>query len=339
MAVRSEVYDFGDLLTTTLPDIGADLADNITTSTMLLDYLNRQGNVKPWTGGRGLQEGLEYAFNESFMFYNGYEFLNTSPNEIMTTALFPIKQASIAVSISGLEQRMNRGKAAVIDLLETKINNARRSAKHYFAASVYSDGTGFNGKELLGLSALVSKTPNTGVVGGIDASDATNAWWRNVAINAATAARGPITKDNVQDYFNDMTLQLTRGNDGPNLIVVDNVIWSLYRASLTEMQRIESKTGDGEAGAGFPKLVYYGPGGKMDVVLDGGRGGNMPAKTAYFLNTDYLRLREDPGRRWTVVGGDRMNTNQDAITRLMLWAGGFTVTNRSMQGVLFDTTA
>lgn len=336
MAVRSEVYDFGDLLTTTLPEIGSDLADNITTSTMLLDYLQRQGNVKPWTGGRGIQEGLEYAFNESFMFYNGYEFLNTSPNEIMTTALFPIKQASIAVSISGLEQRMNRGKAAVIDLLETKIGNARRSAKNYFAASVYSDGTGYNGKELMGLAALVSKTPATGTVGGIDAAE--NEWWQNIAVDAADDDLGPITKDNVQAYFNKMTLLLTRGNEGPDLIVVDNIIWSLYRESLTEIQRINSTDGNTTAGAGFPKLVYYGPGGKMDVVLDGGRGGNMPEKTAYFLNTSYLRLREDPGRRWTVVGGDRMNTNQDAITRLMLWAGGMTVTNRSMQGVLFDTT-
>ncbi len=47
---------------------------------------------------------------------------------------------------------------------------------------------------------------------------------------------------------------------------------------------------------------------------------------------------QDPGRNWTPVGGERLNTNQDAVVQLMLWMEAFVCSNLSLQGVLYDTT-
>lgn len=337
MPATPQTLNWGDLLSTTAANWQGGINDAITTSMALLDRLQRRGKVKSYSGGYEVHLPLEYAFNNSFQWYSGYEYLNTTPNEIMTIARYTPKQASIAVSISGREQRENRGPEQIIDLLEAKMSNAKRSAKHYFNQGIYGDGTAAGGKSIQGLAALVSKTPNTGIIGGIDASDNSNMWWRNVAVDATDDAKGAITEANVQDYFAQMSYALTRGTDAPDMIVADNQVYDLYRKSLTSIQRIQDNSGEGPAGGGFASLVYYGPGGKADVVLDGGRGGQMPDKTAYFLNTDYIYLMQDPGRNWTPVGGERLNTNQDAVVQLLLWMGAFVTSNRSLQGVLFES--
>lgn len=325
--------NIGEMLSTTMSEYGRTLHDNVTGSTMLLDKLRRKGRIKPWNGGVDVREPLMYAFNNTFMFYTGYEYLNVTPTETIQSAVFPLKQAAISVSISGREQRQNRGAAEIIDLIEARMENARLSATHYFNQSIYSDGSTFNGKALQGLAALVSKTPAVGTVGGIDAAE--NPWWRNQAVNAANDPKGAVDRDNIRDYFNQVSVLTTRGNERPDLILVDEYYWLEYLASLQDIQRITSN-GDGSAGHGFTSVKYFGGGASTDVVLDGGRGGAaIPEKTAYFLNTDYITLREDPGRKWSVVGGDRMTTNQDAITRLMLWMGALTISNRSAQAVLY----
>jgi hypothetical protein len=325
------------MLSTTMSTYGRTLHDNVTGSTALLDRLRRKNRIKPWSGGIDVREPLMYAFNNTFMFYTGYEFLNVTPTEVIQSAVFPLKQAAISVSISGREQRQNRGPAEIIDLIEARMENARLSATHYFNQSIYSDGSAFNGKAIQGLAAMVSKTPEVGTIGGIDAAE--NVWWRNQAVNAANDPKGPLTRENITDYFNQVSVLTTRGNERPDLIIVDDYIWLEYLASLQAIQRITGD-GSGDAGHGFTSVKYYGGGSNADVVLDGGRGGSsIPSKTAYFLNTNYITLREDPERKWSVVGGDRMNTNQDAITRLMLWMGAMTISNRSAQAVLYDTTA
>ena len=70
-------------------------------------------------------------------------------------------------------------------------------------------------------------------------------------------------------------------------------------------------------------------------MLDGGKNGQIPTNTMYFINSDYMFFRPHAARNFKVIGGDRTNINQDAIVRLMAWAGNMTISNPSLQGVLF----
>jgi hypothetical protein len=54
----------------------------------------------------------------------------------------------------------------------------------------------------------------------------------------------------------------------------------------------------------------------------------------YFLNSDYIHYRPHSERNMVVMGGERMNTNQDAIVKLIGWAGNMTASNCALQGVL-----
>lgn len=43
---------------------------------------------------------------------------------MFSAAEYPIRQAAVAVSISGLEELQNSGEEAIIDLLESRVMNA-----------------------------------------------------------------------------------------------------------------------------------------------------------------------------------------------------------------------
>ena len=84
------------------------------------------------------------------------------------------------------------------------------------------------------------------------------------------------------------------------------------------------------ADAGFPMLKYM----TSDVVLDGGFGGGAPANSMYFLNTDYIFFRPHVDRFFSPLGDDRFAVNQDAMVKLVGFAGNMTVSNRRLQGFL-----
>src|SRR6266550_1803603 len=309
--------DWGDVVTTTLENRSRKLADNITNNNALLTFLKTRGKTDTFNGGREIMQELEYAMNQTFQWYSGYENLNISLNDTMTAARFPIKQASISITISGLEELQNDSEERMIDLIRARVSVAESTFWNQLSAGIYSDGTAFGGKQINGLSLLVSKVPSSGVVGGIDRGS--QVWWRNLAVNANTDARGIVTTSNIMSYMNSTTVNLKRNTEGVDLIVADNNFYLAYLATLQTIQRITSEKG--EHGAGFTGIKYYGAGKEIDVVLDGGKNGQIPANTMYFLNTDYFMYRPHARRNFKVVGGDRANVNQDAIVRIMAWAG------------------
>jgi hypothetical protein len=115
--------------------------------------------------------------------------------------------------------------------------------------------------------------------------------------------------------------------DKPDLIVADNNYYRLYLESLQAIQRIHS---DSEASVGFNSLKYM----ESDVVLDGGFGGGAPVNTMYFLNTDYIFFRPHANRNMVPIGDDRYAVNQDAMVKLVGFAGNMTTSNRFLQGLL-----
>jgi hypothetical protein len=68
------------------------------------------------------------------------------------------------------------------------------------------------------------------------------------------------------------------------------------------------------------------------VILDGGQGGNCPADTMFFVNTDYLKYITHEDREMEVIGGTRTSINQDADVQMLLFAGNLVLANRALQG-------
>jgi hypothetical protein len=269
------------------------------------------------------------------MWYSGYETLNIAPQQIFSAAVFQIRQAAVAVSISGLEELQNSGEERMIELIGGRVANAERSLESLIATGVYSDGT--TPKSIGGLQQLVSKTPSVGAVGGID--PATWEFWRNIKFAAIADGGAAASAANMKGYMDTVANQLVRGTDKVDLITADNNFWELYNQSLQAIQRTEAvRVGE----TGFESLKYR----SADVLLDGGfQGystdpipvGGCPTNTMYFLNTRYVKYRPHRDRNFNAIGPKRMSVNQDASVKLMGFAGNMTISNRRLQGVLFNS--
>ena len=314
--------DWTEILTTTLESRNKEFADNITNNNALLAVLNEKGNVNPATGGNVIIEELEYAENATFQFYTGYEVLNINPSDVFTAAEYDWKQASVNVSSSGLEiEVQNTGKEKVIPLLEKRIKNAKRTAANNMSTSVYSDGTGSAGKELGGLQLLVADDPTTGTVGGIDRSLTANIFWRNQTSGDVDLSTTALLRSEMQD----MWLETKRGTDTVDTIPTDQILYSRFWDSLTDIQRIAS---DKTATAGFETLMFV----TASVIFDGDSG--VPADHVYFLNTDFIYLRPHSVRNWIPMD-KKTSVNQDATIVPLVWAGNLTTSNASLQGIVF----
>lgn len=316
--------NLSEIVTTTLYNRSKKLADNVTNNNALLARLEKKGKRRPFSGGRQIVQELEYGENSTFNWYSGYDSVNISPSDVFSAAVYDIKQASVAVSISGLEELQNSGEEQMIDLLESRINNAEKTMRNRMAAAVYGDGTASGGKAIGGMQLLVSDA-TTGTVGGINA--ATWAFWANAKFGSVADGGAAATTANIGSYMNRLWMQLVRGTDKPDLIVADNNYYRLYMESLTPNQRFTSAD---MAQQGFESLKYQ----SADVIFDGGMGGNAPSNHMYFLNTDYIYMRPHSKREYVPLSPDRFSTNQDAMVKLIGWAGNMTTSGRKFQGAL-----
>ena len=314
-----------EIVTTTLRNRTGKLADNVSKNNALLKRLKAKGKVKLVNGGRTIVQEMEYTENGTFKRYSGYEMLNISPSDVFTSSEYNYAQAAVAISISGLEEIQNSGEEQIIDLLESRIGNAEKTLVNNIALDCYSDGTADGGRQIGGLQLLVSSSPTTGVIGGIDRS----AWafWRNNVFSGVNNGGAAVNSANIQSYMNRTWVKQVRGADQPDLIVADNNFYRLYLESLQAIQRIASED---KAMVGFNALKYMG----ADVVLDGGYGGGAPTNSMYFLNTDYIYFRPAAKRNFVPIGDDRYATNQDAMVKLIGFAGALTMSNAFLQGVL-----
>jgi len=320
-----------DIIATTIQSRSGELADNVTNNNPLLLKLKSKGNVRPFSGGNVILEEIMYndASTNNTNSYSGFETLNISPNSPISAAQFSIAQYASAVTISGLEMLQNSGKEAIIDLLEGRIKVAEAQLSNRINLDLYGNGTGNGGKNLTGLAPAVADSPTSGTYGGINR--ATWTFWQNQAFSGVTNGGAAVSAANIQSYMTQLAIKLVRGTDKADLIVADNNYYNLYVNSLQAIQRV---TDPEMAGSGFASLKFYGGGTSADVVLGGGIGAQEPANHMYFLNTDYIFFRPHKDRNFVPIGGERQSVNQDAIVKLIGWAGNLTTSGAQFNGVL-----
>lgn len=310
--------NIGEIAMSTLRHREKTIADNVSNHNALWKALQMKGNIRPVAGGRDILENLEYASNSTAGFISGFEVFDTTPQDVLDSANYDLKEAVVTVVFSNKEVAQNSSKEAVVDLVNSRVRNAEHSLINTLATSIHSDGTGTSGKEIGGLQLLVADDPTaSSTVGGIQQSS--NSFWQNqYSASAATAA------SNIQSRMNSLWINCIRGTDKPDLIVMDSTEFNFYEASLQQYQRFgDSRTGT----TGFEELKYK----SANVVYDD----QCTAKRVYMLNTDYLYLRPHSNFNFKTLD-KRDSINQAACVIPLYWMGNLTVSNRARQGVMID---
>lgn len=314
---------FTELVSTTFRKHRKTVVDNVSNHNALCNRLMKKGQHRREDGGLTIVTPLDYAENGTYQRYSGYDVLNISASDVISAAEYQWRQIAINVVASGRELRINSGGPKIINLVKARVKNAMRTFKNNFSVDLYSDGTLSN--QINGLQALVSDA-GTGTVGGIDSSVFT--FWKNIVQSAAAPLQGGgaivPSASTIESLMLPLWLELTRGDDQPDLILSSNDYFTFFENSQTSLKRYNT---DDSVSAGFVSLKYK----KADVIFDGGSG--IPSAHMYFLNTDYLGLCAHTQADLTVM--DEMRPyNQDAAVIPILWMGNMECSNRSLQGVL-----
>lgn len=331
-----------DLIATTIQQRSGTLADDVTNNNALLKRLKSKGNVRPFGGGNVILEEIMYNDSSSINTnsYSGYEVINIAPNSPISAAQFNICQYASAVSMNGLEMLQNASKEQIIDLLEGRMKIAEAQLMNRIDYDCYQDGTGNSSKNLVGLASAIPDDPTTGTYGGI--SRVSNTFWRSQKYSGVTDGGAAVSAANIQQYMTTLAFRCVRGADMPDLWVADNTYYALYVNSLQAIQRVQSE-GGGSAGAGFASIKFYGGGMSADVVLGGGingaintagTSGGATSAHMWALNTNYIFFRPHRDRNFVPIGGERQAVNQDAIVKLIGWAGNMTSSGPQFSGVL-----
>jgi len=304
-----------DILATTIDYRAKQVTSNVIKNNALLVYIDQRGGVKEIAdGGAEILEPLSFAENSNTAWYSGMDTLSVGAVDVISAAHFPWKQLATAVVLPGLDQLRNSGKEAIIDLMASRIQVAEDTMRNFVAEGIYSDGTGYGGRQLTGLDLAVPINPATGTYGGIDR--VSNTFWRS-ALQSDSGAPSATT---IQARMTSLYSKLQCGTESPDLILAST---SYYAAFVNSLQAIQRFTSTDKADLGFKSVAFLG----ADVVLDGGIGGFLSDTngTMFFLNTKHFKLRPhkdrqfvslDPAKRWAV--------NQDAVVQIMVWAGNAT---------------
>ncbi len=322
-----------DIIASTIQNRSGVLADNLTNNCALLRRLKERGNIKTFGGGNVIFEEIMYndTSTNNANSYSGYEPINIQPDSPISAAQYGITQYADSVTMSGLEMLQNSGKEQIIDLLEGRMSVSEARLLNRIAGDIYLDGTGNGGKNITGLGAAVPDVPTTGTYGGIDR--ATWTFWQSKKFSGVTNGGAAVSAANIIAYMTNLSLQLVRGNDKPDLWVADTTYFSYYVNAMQAIQRVQSD-GGGDAGAGFASLKFYGGGIAADVMCDGGIGAAATASHMWALNTKYIKFRPHKDRNFVPIGGERQSINQDAIVKLYGWAGNLTTSGSQFQGVI-----
>lgn len=315
---------FDSLLATTLDNYRKTLTDNIFKSRPLLWWLTEKNAVRKLGGGVTIVEPLIYAEGQSGS-YGEWDAIQIVPQEGISAAQYPWKQLFATIAISGLEEAQNNGEEAVINLLRAKVMQAEETQKAKLNRMLYADGTGNSGKDFDGLAKLIGAGGTS--IGGIDATDAANVWWRSV-VKAGTGVTMPTGLPGLMaSAYN----SASNGNDVIDGIFTGQVVYEQFETTLTPNVRYQDVK---SANAGFTSLMFK----QAPIYWDR----DCPAQLQYGLNSKYIALvghtdrwfKQSPFSDGLSAAAGGNATTVDARYSLITTYGNLTVNNRSQHYVI-----
>lgn len=347
---------YDSLLSTTLMAYRKTMVDNIFKDSAVLAYLRMTDAVKKQNGGERIAMPLMYESNNTVKTVGGYETLDTTPQDGMTTAFYEWAEIAGTISISRKEERQNAGEGRLINLLESKIKQAEMSMREKLnsdlvlgtvsgATFVPETSAGGNlGLNPLGyfMRKLNATDPTTGGnVGNI--SGASHSWWRHItadigsngtqtgnafALNATTYAGLKAALKRQYNYC-------SRGSGGsPDLVIMDQVTFETYENALdTQVRYQNTKMAD----MGFDTIKLRGATCLWDEKVPDVYTGTaaITKGTAFFINTKFYNLFID-SETDIVTTPFIEPENQTAKTAKVLFMGNTCVSNMRKIGVCYD---
>lgn len=282
-------------------------------------FTTANGGLKKLDGGDQIEVTLQYATNTTFRSYSDMETLDVQRIDVIDAAQYDWKEHGGTITYSVIQEFKNSGEGRKTDVIASLIENAIESHKNDLSQSMYADGTGNMGKNILGLKALVPDDPTTGTVGGINR--ATFTFWRSKQATS-TGASFNLLRASMRTMYNNCS----KGYSGqhPTVLVADQTTFEGYESLLTANERFTDKA-KGDAGYENEALKFKGA--KIGFDAD------CSSAHMYFLNPKFICLYVSK-QYFMNLGKELEPVNQNVRSRKVLTIAQFVAKQPRRLGVL-----
>jgi hypothetical protein len=246
--------------------------------TPFIFWLRHKGHVEQISGYTRVEIPLDYGENETVRWIARGMTVPIQDSEIITMAYENWTYVAVSIIRWFEEDQKNRGKAQMINLIDRKLNAAERTLWEEMERVMFADGTGLY--EPNGLQNLISSSPTTGVVHGLDR--ATYSWWQNQQVTSSGASAVYLVSD-MRHCLNNI-LQYSKTEITDIVLITTQTIYEYYEDVCLEMKIISNQM---MADAGFDSIQFKG---RPLIWCPSAPSGNM-----YFVNTRYIKLMCDEG--------------------------------------------
>ena len=344
--------NYDALLSTTLDAYRPVMVDNIFKTSAYLAALKDKGAIFHQNGGERIRCPLMYGDNSTVDSHEGYDVIDTTPQDGITTAFFEWREIAGTISISRREERQNSGEAAILGLLESKVKQAEMTMQEKLntdlilgkvSGTTFVPATSINDRNSVNPLGWFLRKDNTtdptagGNVGNI--AGASESWWRHktaafngdadtgvsFSLNATTWKGLQIALKRLHNYA-------SRGAGGaPDLALFDQVSYETYESGLDDKVRYSNTR---LADQGFDTIRLKNADCVWDEVVPDVDSGTVAITTGsvFMLNTQFYKLCVDTETDFVTTPFVEPE-NQTAKVAKVLWMGNTTVDNLRKQAV------
>lgn len=236
----------------------------------------RKGAGDPITGT------IEYAINTTVKAMSELETLDVQRVDVFDRYEAAWKFVGGDIVMSEFEKGQTAGDAGKFDLEAGKMENLKKSMFNQINTDLFSDGTGFAGKQASGLQVLVSSTPTTGSVEGINR--ASFSFFRN---QQTSGAKTTTAFDNLKGAMRSIYNLCSNGpgEETPEFAVSPRTEFEGYESLSVSIERLVRTDMNQKLVSGYKgtQIAFK----DITLAFDAA----CPAATMYILNRRNLFIR------------------------------------------------
>lgn len=185
-------------------------------------------------------EQLRKTYGSNFQWFNGSSIVTYNRRQTLEQASYAWRSCHdgfaidedrlaqngvIVVDTKGPTEASDAEKIQFTNIMEEQSEALRLGFQEQFSYQLHLDGTQST-DAITGLDSLISLTPTSGTVGGIDRSTTANAFWRN---NVATGLTTTTSTGTILNQMEVMYRQCMRNGGRPDLIIAGSSFIDGYR--------------------------------------------------------------------------------------------------------------
>ena len=230
-----------------------------------------------------------------------------------------------AATLNEFELSGNKGQMKILDLFDAREHNLMLTMKDVFNKQMLQ-ATG-SGDDFNGLPLIVSDTPTTGTVGGINRATAGNEYWRNQSITAvgSFAANGLANLRSLRNLVNTGSI-----NHRTSFNITTSDVYNAYELTQSSNVRYQGPLSAKMGDAGLASMEWNGqPVAWDDAVLSG---------HWYMLNFENLGFVAAPEFQFTYSDLQASEATFSISQKIALF-GQLTTNNPRYLGVMSGITA